>query len=296
LLSLGLIFVCSAATGEPDLGLETLDDLDELMSPEPLPEASPESLPEPVPEPEPEPPADDAPQAGEEVEEAPADEAEEAEDLPAPPPPPAALAPPPSKPKTRQGKTLFAWNAAGGAAEGDLLFEADTIVELVNDEPGDGWSTGRLSGVEGVYPTAYVQELEPEPEVELPPAPSPPPVAQPQLEVGASPEEVVDVTPLELAGVSLVTVEFTQPGTLGISLEEVKLEGPDAPACARIRGLRDGTQAQEHTALLVTGLRLVSVHGTACVGIGYRDVMEMLKSPQLGQQRPLKLQIGRAHV
>lgn len=284
-------------TGEPEPGLDELIDPGEKLQLEPSPTCGASStedwlqitdwdeveepLPGPLPDALPEPPTDkDASQAGE--------EAKDAENFAAPPPPPAALTPPPpppSKPKTRQGKALFAWNAAGGAAEDDLLFETATIIDLVNDEPGDGWSTGRLAGVEGVYPTAYVQELEPEQEVELPPAP-PPLVVQPQPEVTVSPEEVVDTTPPELVDVSLVTVELTQLGTLGISLEEIKGSDP----YARILTLREGTQAKEHSALLVPGLRLVSIHGMTCVGVEYRDVVKMLQSPELGQQRPLKLQ------
>ena len=93
----------------------------------------------------------------------------------APPPPPSKPAPPPQpQPQARQAKAVYPWNPSIGAQQGDLVFEAGTIIEIVSDLPGDGWSTGRLNGQEGTYPSTYVEEIAAAPP---PPAPNPEPEA-----------------------------------------------------------------------------------------------------------------------
>jgi hypothetical protein len=58
---------------------------------------------------------------------------------------------------------LHDWDMDLGAAPGDLHFSAGTIIIILSDLPGHGWSTGRLHEKVGVYPTTYVEELSPPP-------------------------------------------------------------------------------------------------------------------------------------
>ena len=43
--------------------------------------------------------------------------------------------------------------------EGDLAFNKGDMIELVSEEPGNGWVTGRVRGVQGILPLNYVERL-----------------------------------------------------------------------------------------------------------------------------------------
>ena len=91
-------------------------------------------------------------------------------------------------PRPRMCRALHGWDAASGASPGDLLFEPGAVFRLVSDtEPGHGWWMGshdgfvkilfkdslqRISVKKGIFPSNYVELIEPEPE----PAPVPAPV------------------------------------------------------------------------------------------------------------------------
>jgi hypothetical protein len=55
-------------------------------------------------------------------------------------------------------QTLFAWREE--AAEGDLVFDEDTILSVMATEGDSGWWTGRIGGVEGIFPANYVERIE----------------------------------------------------------------------------------------------------------------------------------------
>ena len=59
----------------------------------------------------------------------------------------------------RMGKALYPWNVELGASPGDLTFNPDDVIELVSDEPGQGWRTGVLGGRQGIFPANYVEEI-----------------------------------------------------------------------------------------------------------------------------------------
>ena len=43
--------------------------------------------------------------------------------------------------------------------DGDLAFSAGDMLELVSEEPGDGWITGRLGTRVGILPSNYVERV-----------------------------------------------------------------------------------------------------------------------------------------
>lgn len=42
--------------------------------------------------------------------------------------------------------------------DGDLAFRKGDVIYFVSNEPGDGWITGEINGVRGVFPENYVQD------------------------------------------------------------------------------------------------------------------------------------------
>jgi len=57
---------------------------------------------------------------------------------------------------TAWGTTLYPYTAQ---SEGELSFNEGDLIGIIEDLP-DGWSRGDVNGVEGVYPTNYVQRSE----------------------------------------------------------------------------------------------------------------------------------------
>jgi len=55
-------------------------------------------------------------------------------------------------------KTLFAWREE--AAEGDLVFDEDMIISVMATDGDSGWWTGRIGGIEGIFPANYVERVE----------------------------------------------------------------------------------------------------------------------------------------
>lgn len=76
----------------------------------------------------------------------------------APPPPPAAKPRPPPPPATRAVIYVTALYDYAATAEGDLTFATGDRIELVKKtDSSEDWWTGRINGVEGVFPGNYVQ-------------------------------------------------------------------------------------------------------------------------------------------
>eukprot|EP01043_Picozoa_sp_COSAG02_P064842 COSAG02_NODE_9603_length_2165_cov_2.252662_1_plen_416_part_10 len=57
----------------------------------------------------------------------------------------------------QRARGLHAWDEAAGAAPEDLHFAEGQEFELVSEEPGGGWYTGRINGVEGIFPSNFVE-------------------------------------------------------------------------------------------------------------------------------------------
>ena len=97
---------------------------------------------------------------------------------PAPAPAPKKKAAPPAMPPRGQGASkpkpeLPKRGGGGGASkrrklvavydceaeqDGDLAFRKGDVIYFVSNEPGDGWITGEINGVRGVFPENYVQD------------------------------------------------------------------------------------------------------------------------------------------
>ncbi|KAH9486711.1 Protein hob1 [Psilocybe cubensis] len=74
----------------------------------------------------------------------------------APPPPPPLKPKPKAAPEVKYVVALYDFTAQ---ADGDLSFNAGDRIELVEKaESAEDWWTGRLNGVQGVFPGNYVQE------------------------------------------------------------------------------------------------------------------------------------------
>ena len=78
---------------------------------------------------------------------------------PAQPSPKPAPAPSRAPPSAAPKKMLRATYDCVPDQQGDLAFKKGDMIELVSEEPGDGWVTGRLNGVEGILPLNYVQRV-----------------------------------------------------------------------------------------------------------------------------------------
>jgi len=76
---------------------------------------------------------------------------------------PAASKPLPQPPKPKsagpQKKMLRAKFDCTPDQDGDLAFKEGDMIELVSEEPGDGWVTGRLNGQQGIVPSNYVERV-----------------------------------------------------------------------------------------------------------------------------------------
>ena len=70
-----------------------------------------------------------------------------------PPPPPAPRRAPPQKTMMR------ALYDCAADEDGDLAFRAGDMLELVSEEPGNGWVTGRLGARVGILPSNYVERV-----------------------------------------------------------------------------------------------------------------------------------------
>ena len=78
-----------------------------------------------------------------------------------------------------------------------------------------------------------------------------------------------------------VSATFTEPGSLGLSFEENVARG----GAATIREVKAGTQATAHTQLK-TGMALVVVGTSRCDGLGYKDIIGLIRG---NPGRPLTL-------
>ena len=78
-----------------------------------------------------------------------------------------------------------------------------------------------------------------------------------------------------------VSATFTEPGSLGLSFEENVARG----GAATIREVKTGTQATAHTQLK-TGMALVVVGTSRCDGLGYKDIIGLIRG---NPGRPLTL-------
>jgi len=43
--------------------------------------------------------------------------------------------------------------------EGDLAFKKGDMIELVSEEPGSGWLTGKINGNVGILPENYIERV-----------------------------------------------------------------------------------------------------------------------------------------
>lgn len=59
----------------------------------------------------------------------------------------------------RMVRAVRPWTEATGAAATDLHFNTDALIELISDEPGGGWVTGKIGSEEGIFPQNYAVEL-----------------------------------------------------------------------------------------------------------------------------------------
>lgn len=78
---------------------------------------------------------------------------------PPPPQPPRGNAgrPKPAVPNRPGRRKMVAIYDCDADQEGDLAFRKGDIIFFVSNEPGDGWITGELNGVQGIFPENYVQ-------------------------------------------------------------------------------------------------------------------------------------------
>jgi len=66
---------------------------------------------------------------------------------------------PETKPEKSSKKQLRAKFDCSPDQEGDLGFKEGDIIDLISEEPGDGWVTGRLGDKEGILPLNYVEVI-----------------------------------------------------------------------------------------------------------------------------------------
>lgn len=67
--------------------------------------------------------------------------------------------PPPLKPKPKVEQYVVALYDFDAQAEGDLAFRAGDHIQVVErTESSEDWWTGKLNGIQGVFPGNYVQD------------------------------------------------------------------------------------------------------------------------------------------
>jgi len=67
--------------------------------------------------------------------------------------------PPPLKPKPKAEQYVVALYDFDAQAEGDLAFRAGDRIQVVErTESSEDWWTGKLNGMQGVFPGNYVQD------------------------------------------------------------------------------------------------------------------------------------------
>lgn len=63
----------------------------------------------------------------------------------------------PKRPGYGRRKLIAAYDCTADQ-EGDLSFNKGDIIYFVSDEPGEGWMTGEINGVQGIFPVNYVND------------------------------------------------------------------------------------------------------------------------------------------